>query len=382
MLPQELSNGICSLNEGVDRLCLSAVMDIDKSGKAVKHKITEGVIRSAHRMTYNNVAKILDGDTELCARYADLIPMLNLMKELAHILFSKRVRRGTVEFDLPECEVILDENGKTVDIRKHPRLLSHRIIEEFMLAANETVAESMYNLKSPFVYRSHEAPSSEKIEALKDFLGSLAIQFELKGDKPMPLDFANLLEGIDENLKSVVNRVALRSMSKAAYEPISIGHFGLAAEFYCHFTSPIRRYPDLMIHRIIKDYLKNGKQAFDKYRALTEEVSARSSERERGAERAERDVDDLKKAEFMADKIGESFEGIVSGVTEWGLFVELDNSVEGLIRTERLPGDSYLYNPKNLSLSNGASFFKIGDRLAVTVESVNKDKIAFILKAE
>ncbi len=379
MLPPKLSNGICSLNEGEDRLTLSVVMEIDERGKVIKSVIKEGVIRSLHRMTYNKVAKILDGDEELCREYSDIVPMLRDMKVLSQILSNKRKRRGAIEFEIPESEIVLDEKGIAVDVKKKQSLISHKIIEEFMLVANETIAEFMFDRKSPFVYRAHEVPPPEKIEALEEFLSGLGIEFKHDEKAPKSSDFAVLLENLDERIAPVVNRVALRSMTKASYEAVNKGHFGLAAAFYCHFTSPIRRYPDLAVHRIIKDFLKNGNKAFSKYENSVAEIAAQSSERERLAEKAERDVDDMKKAEYMKDKIGQKFRGVISGVTEWGLFVELDNSVEGLIRTENLDGDGYQYNPRLMSLSNDASFYRIGDPVNVILESVNDARINFVL---
>ncbi len=382
MLPTELSNGICSLNEGVDRLTLSVIMDIDERGKVVKSVIKEGVIRSKHRMTYKNVAAVLDGDEKLCEKYADVVPMLKEMKVLSQILSNKRKRRGAIEFEIPESEIVLDENGVAIDVKKRQSLVSHKIIEEFMLAANETIAEYMFDRKAPFVYRAHEVPPPEKIEALEDFLSGLGIDFSRDEKAPKSSDFAALLEDLDERIAPVVNRVTLRSMTKASYEAVNKGHFGLAAAFYCHFTSPIRRYPDLAIHRIIKDFLKNGNKAFSKYENIVADIAAQSSERERLSEKAERDVDDMKKAEFMRDKVGKKFKGIISGVTEWGFFVELDNSVEGLVRVEKLKGDNYVYNPRLMSLSNGASFYRIGDPVNVVLESVNESRINFDLSEE
>ena len=382
MLPPKLSNGICSLNEGEERLTLSVTMYIDERGKVVKSSVKEGVIRSRHRMTYRKVAKILDGDEALCAEYADTVPMLKEMKVLSQILSNKRKRRGAIEFEIPESEIILDERGVAVDVKKRQSLISHKIIEEFMLVANETIAEFMFDRKSPFVYRAHEVPPPEKIEALEEFLEGLGIEFKRDEKAPKSSDFAVLLENIDERIAPVVNRVTLRSMTKASYEAVNKGHFGLAAAFYCHFTSPIRRYPDLAVHRIIKDFLKNGNKAFSKYENAVADIAAQSSERERLAEKAERDVDDMKKAEFMQDKVGQKFKGVISGVTEWGLFVELENSVEGLVRVEKLKGDNYVYNPRLMSLSNGANFYRIGDPLNVVLESVNESRINFILSED
>lgn len=382
MLPRELSNGICSLNPNVDRLVLSAVMEIDNAGKVIKHKIKQGVIKSKERMTYDEVTLILEGDKQLQSKYSQVMPMLFDMEKLSKVLFKKRKDRGTIEFDISESKIELDDFGKVKNITKYPRLIAHRIIEEFMLIANETVAEHMFNLKSPFVYRAHAEPPSEKVENLIKFLSALGISFKGDIEKPQPIDFARLLENLDPKLSAVVNRVALRSMTKASYEPVNTGHFGLAASFYCHFTSPIRRYPDLVIHRIINDYLKNGVKSLEKYEAFTRDAATNSSVRERLAEEAERKVDDLKKAEFMSNKIGEKFSGIISGVTEWGIFVELDNSVEGLIRTENLPGEGYVLNAELMRLDNSDNSFRLGDRLDIIVAGVNVDKISFALNLE
>lgn len=379
MLPLSLSNGICSLNEGEDRLTLSVIMYVDNLGNIVKHKIREGVIRSRARMTYSKVAAILDGDPELCARYEFLLPMLKLMKELAELLRNKRTARGNIEFDIPECKIVLDEHGKVTDIVKCRQLISHKIIEEFMLACNETVAEEFANLKAPFVFRAHAAPPAEKVQSLISFISALGLTFTGNINEPQSIDFARFLGGLDEKVSAVVNRVALRSMSKATYEPRNTGHFGLAAPFYCHFTSPIRRYPDLMIHRIIKDYMHNGDKAFKKYVDEVGEVSKHSSGREKIAEAAERKADDALKAEYMRSHVGEQYTGVISGVTEWGIFVELPNTVEGLIRTENLPGEGYVFNPDTFRLDSPQRTFKLGDTLNVTVEKVVGDRVSFTL---
>lgn len=377
MLPEELSNGICSLNEGEDRLTLSVIMDIDNEGGVRTSEICEGVIRSCHRMTYGNVAKILDGDSELCEKYGDILPMLKDMEKLADILTYKRKKRGAIEFDLSESKIVLDESGKAVDVMRYPIYKSNKMIEEFMLAANETVAERFARIKAPFVFRTHEKPSPEKLETLLNFLSAVGVTF--RGDRlsPKPSDFATLLKSVPENLKPVINRVTLRSMMKAAYEPENKGHFGLAAKYYCHFTSPIRRYPDLAIHRIIKDYLKSGENCFKKYAVFATEASKQGSAREKVAESAERDVDDLKKAEFMSARIGEIYDGVISGVTEWGVFVELENSVEGLVRIGSLPDGNYVYNPDLLRLDSGSKSFALGDPMRIIVFEVDNSKITF-----
>ena len=379
MLPEKLSNGICSLNEGVDRLAMSCVMDFDGEGNIVSHEICEGVIRSKARMTYDWVESIFGGEDEAIRRADEknvaIVPMLTAAKELAELLMKKRAARGSVEFDIEESEIVMGENGKVVDVRKRARLFSHKLIEEFMLAANETVAEHFATRKAPFVYRVHEVPPLEKVESLNDYLAAFGLSVP---DKPAPEDYARLIESLDESVKGAVNRVALRSMSKAEYKPECLGHFGLAAEYYCHFTSPIRRYPDLAIHRIIKYFLRGGADAKKKFGAFVSEASVKSSEREKIAEEAERKVDDLLKAKFMQDKIGEKYTAVVSGVTEWGLFCELDNSVEGMIRVETL-GNNFKYDEKRMLLGNGVRAFRMGDSVKIRVEAVNYDRVSFVL---
>lgn len=379
MLPEKLSNGICSLNEGVDRLAMSCVMDFDGEGNIVSHEICEGVIRSKARMTYDWVESIFAGEEEAIRRADEknvaIVPMLTAAKELAELLMKKRAARGSVEFDIEESEIVMGENGKVLDVRKRARLFSHKLIEEFMLAANETVAEHFATRKAPFVYRVHEVPPLEKVESLNDYLAAFGLSVP---DKPTPEDYARLIESLDESVKGAVNRVALRSMSKAEYKPECLGHFGLAAEYYCHFTSPIRRYPDLAIHRIIKYFLRGGADAKKKFGAFVSEASVKSSEREKIAEEAERKVDDLLKAKFMQDKIGEKYTAVVSGVTEWGLFCELDNSVEGMIRVETL-GNNFKYDEKRMLLGNGVRAFRMGDSVKIRVEAVNYDRVSFVL---
>ncbi len=372
MLPEKLSNGICSLNEGVERLTLSVCMKIDTEGNVYDYNICEGVIKSKARMTYEKVAAILDGDEQLCAIYKFLIPMLKDAEALASLLRQRRLDKGSVEFDLTETEFEFDKDKNVVGIHPLKRLVSHGIIEEFMLAANETVAKKFATMKAPFVYRVHETPPPEKVHALNDFLQSLGVKFV---DEPDPMDYSKLLSDTEEKLKGVVSRVALRSMSKADYRPDCKGHFGLAKKFYCHFTSPIRRYPDLAIHRIIKDFLHNKSLAF--YKDRVRNISIISSEREKIAEEAERKVDDLLKAKFMADKIGNEYDGTVSGVTDRGVFVELDNSVEGMIKSENMDGN-FVYNEKLMTLSCGNERYRIGDRVRIKVESISGDKIAFV----
>lgn len=371
MLPESLSNGICSLNEGVERLTLSVLMKIDRDGNVYDSRICEGVIKSKARMTYEKVAKILDGDESLCSIYSFLIPMLQKADALAKILRQKRLDKGSVEFDITETEFDFDKDKNVVGIHPLSRLVSHSIIEEFMLIANETVAKKFALMKAPFVYRVHETPPIEKVSALREFLQSLGIKFT---DEPSPQDYSDLLSNTEENLKGVVSRVALRSMSKADYRPDCKGHFGLAKKFYCHFTSPIRRYPDLAIHRIIKDFISGQSLAI--YKDRVKNISIISSEREKIAEEAERKVDDLLKAKFMADKIGYEYDGTISGVTDRGVFVELDNSVEGMVKAENMQGN-FVYNERLMTLSSGTTRYRIGDRVRIKVESIQGDKIAF-----
>ncbi len=372
MLPEKLSNGICSLNEGVERLTLSVCMKIDNEGNVYDYNICEGIIKSKARMTYSKVAKILDGDEELCRIYDFLVPMLKEANDLASLLKQKRINKGSVEFDIVETEFDFDKDKNVVGIHPLERLVSHGIIEEFMLITNETVARKFAIQKSPFVYRVHETPPPEKVHTLNEFLQSLGVKFV---DEPQPMDYSNLLSDTEENLKGVVSRVALRSMSKADYRPDCKGHFGLAKKFYCHFTSPIRRYPDLAIHRIIKDFIHGN--SLSVYKDRVKNISIISSEREKIAEEAERKVDDLLKAKFMADKIGNEYDGTVSGVTDRGVFVELDNSVEGMIKAESMDGN-FVYNEKLMTLSCGTVRYRIGDRVRIKVESILGDKIAFV----
>lgn len=386
MLPEKLSNGICSLKEKVDRLTLSVVMKIDNNGSVIDYQIYEGIINSKKRMTYDEVDNILrecgvkhNFNNNFTPRtpHSTLEKMLFSMKSLADILTQKRTHRGSIEFDLTESELVMDEFGKCIDVVKKPRLISHKIIEEFMVLANETIAEHLTKNKIPGIFRTHESPPPEKIERLTDFLEALGVQNEIDSDSTS-LDFANLLKDTPENVTLAVNKMALRSMSKAQYEEKNKGHFGLASEFYLHFTSPIRRYPDLIVHRILKDYLKFGNKNLGHFGSETAQIARQCSERERMAESAEREVVDFKKCEFMKDKIGNIYQGIVSGVIEWGVFVELENSVEGLIRIDGLPGYGYVFNEKTITMSNVAHSFRLGQAVTVEVESVT-DRVQLIL---
>jgi ribonuclease R len=389
MLPKKLSNGICSLNPNVDRLAFTVMMDIDNRGKVKNHEIYESVININERMTYNNVRKILDEkDEELCKRYDYLIDDFRTMEELALILRKKRFARGAIDFDFDEAKIILDENGKPIEIRKYEYSIANRIIEEFMLVCNETVAEHFYWANAPFVYRIHEDPDSEKIQSFSEFLHKLGYHFKGAGNVH-PRALQDLLEKVKGTKEErIISTVMLRSLQKARYSHESFGHFGLAAKFYCHFTSPIRRYPDLIIHRIMKEYLKN-KVDEAREEELNEKlpVIAKScSERERAAEEAERETEDLKKVEFMKDKEGQVFEGIISGVTSFGMFVEMDNTIEGLVRMSSLEDDYYIFDDVRYCLigERTRKIYRIGD--SVTVQLAKADiasrQIDFILARE
>lgn len=374
MLPKELSNGICSLNEGVDRLTLSCMMKIDKDGNVVSHEICSSFIRSKHRMTYTSVFKMLEGDEEENKKYADIADIIHNMGELSDLLLKKRQERGSIDFDFPETYLVIDENGKLVDVRARETNRAHRLIETFMVIANETVAEHMYKEKVPFVYRVHETPDVEKMTTLFAFLDSFGIHYDADLRDVKPKDIQNILNEIDgKEYKDVISTVMLRSLKKARYLPQCLGHFGLASTYYCHFTSPIRRYPDLCIHRIIKQYLHgtlNG-QVKAELTPFVEEASTQSSEREKLAEEMERAVDDLKKTEFMSEHIGENYTGIISGLNQRGLFVMLENTAEGIINIDRLPDDDYEYDDTTFSLIGKNNRFRLGDKLEIQVFDTN-----------
>lgn len=378
MLPEKLSNGICSLNEGVDRLTLSVVMDYDEECNLLNREIVNGVISSKARLTYNIVEKMINGDEELRKKYGDITDMLDTAVILAKKLEKMRSERGAVEFDISESQITV-ENEKVVAVEKKGRLFAYKLIEEFMLSANETVAEFFEKRGVPFVYRAHENPPAEKIETLLGFLSGLGIDFT---ENPTPKDYAELVKGVDDRYKAVVNRMALRSMSKAEYTTRNIGHFGLAAEYYCHFTSPIRRYPDLAIHRIIKYFLVGGEDIKRKFADFVRNSAKVGSERERIAEEAERKVDNLLMAKFMEDKIGNRYTSVVSGVTERGIYCELDNGIEGMVKVESMRGFGYRFDEKRMLISNRNYTYRIGDEVKIIVSAVNFDKVAFEIDYE
>ena len=376
MLPKKLSNGICSLNPQVDRLALSCFMVIDNNGKVLDHEIMESVIRTNERMTYTDVTKILrDNDEELIKRYSPLIDDFKTMEELCNILNNKRLKRGAIDFDFEEAKITLNDLGKPIDIKPYEREIANRIIEEFMLVCNETIAEHMHWTNLPFVYRIHENPDEEKLTKFREFVFNLGYFVRWNGDI-RPKDLQKTLEEFKGKKEEVVvSTLLLRSMMQARYSPENVGHFGLAAQYYCHFTSPIRRYPDLQIHRIIKEHL-NGK--IDDTRAkklvnLVDYASKQSSETERIAQEAEREVDDLKKAEYMQDRIGEEFTGIVSSVTSFGMFVELSNTIEGLVHITALDDDYYVYDEDHLCLigERTKKIYRLGDSVKVSCSRVD-----------
>ena len=381
MIPHRLSNGICSLNPQVDRLTLSCEMEINDKGQVVSHEIFPAVIRTTERMTYSDVNKILvDKDEELRNRYESLVPMFEMMEELASILRKKRMSRGAIDFDFKEAKVIVDEEGKAIDVVIRERSVAERLIEEFMLAANETIAEHFHWLDVPFIHRIHEDPDEAKLQIFFEFLAGLGISVKGTANEVHPQALQKVLDDIQgEPEEMVVSKLMLRSMKQAKYDPISVGHFGLATEFYTHFTSPIRRYPDLIVHRLIRTYLiekKMDAKTISHWKERLPEIARHASMMERRAVDAERDTDDLKKAEFMQDKIGEEFTGIISSVTNFGMFVELENTVEGLIHVSFLTDDYYRYDEQHQVLigERTANVFRVGDEVRVRVAGVNMDE--------
>lgn len=385
MLPKELSNGVCSLNPGEDKLTLSVEMIINKEGKVTDYKIFESILKNRYRMTYTDVSEILENnDEELSEKYKEILPMLKNMEELSLILRRKRELRGAIDFEFPETKIITDETGKAIDVTKYERRVSNKIIEEFMLACNETVAEHYYWLNMPFVYRIHEDPDEEKMHEFSILIHNLG--YTLKGSNEVhPRELQQLLLKIKgKKEESLINNMMLRSLRKAIYSPESSEHFGLAAQYYCHFTSPIRRYPDLQIHRIIKGQL-NGKLSEDDYHRLSERtaiVAEQSSKMERIADEIERDVDKIKIAEYMSDKIGEEYSGVISGVTSFGVFVELENTVEGLVHISNMVDDFYIFDNEKRELFGQTSrkVYRIGEDVKVKVLNVSiaKAEIDFV----
>lgn len=380
MLPKELSNGICSLNVNEDRLCLSVISEITPDGEIVSSDIRKAVINVKERMSYADVQKILDGkNKKVLKRYEKYIEDFKLMEELAKILKQKREGAGSLDLDIPESKVILDKNGFAIDIEKYKIYFANEIIEQFMLTANEIVAEKFFWLEAPFIYRVHEEPDTEKVNALNKFLFNFGYKIKSKKEKVYPKAFAEVLEkvkGREEEM--VVSNLILRTLKVARYESENKGHFGIASKYYCHFTSPIRRYPDLFIHRIISKYIDNSyilnEKNLEKYKEQATKYSQTSSEREKIAQKVEREAIAIKKAEYMQNKIGKEYEGIVSGITAFGMFVELENTVEGLIKFEDLGNEYFIYNDENKTLigENSKKIYKIGDKIKIKVIYANK----------
>lgn len=380
MLPKELSNGICSLNVNEDRLCLSVISEITPDGEIVSSDIRKAVINVKERMSYADVQKILDGkNKKVLKRYEKYIEDFKLMEELAKILKQKREGAGSLDLDIPESKVILDKNGFAIDIEKYKIYFANEIIEQFMLTANEIVAEKFYWLEAPFIYRVHEEPDTEKVNALNKFLFNFGYKIKSNKEKVYPKAFAEVLEkvkGREEEM--VVSNLILRTLKVARYESENKGHFGIASKYYCHFTSPIRRYPDLFIHRIISKYIDNSyilnEKNLEKYKEQATKYSQTSSEREKIAQKVEREAIAIKKTEYMQNKIGKEYEGIVSGITAFGMFVELENTVEGLIKFEDLGNEYFIYNDENKTLigENSKKIYKIGDKIKIKVIYANK----------
>ena len=385
MLPKELSNGICSLNPHLERLTLTVFMEIDKKGTVVDHRIVESVIKSKHRLIYDDVSDFLENDDDKAKeKLKDILSELSKMHELMEVLKEKRERRGSIDFDFPETFIELDDNGKPIDVRVAERRVANRMIEEFMLVCNETVAEEFFWAEIPFLYRVHEEPNPEKLEAFAKFIHNFG--YSLKGKEIHPKELQLLTQEIKgKKEESVISTILLRSLKKAVYSPESGIHFGLAAQYYSHFTSPIRRYPDLVIHRIIKDYLK-GKLTGDRLIRLEQvlpEIADHTSMTERRAEDAEREVDDLKKAQYMSERIGEEYTGIVSSVTSFGLFVQLENTIEGLVHFNNMDDDFYRFDEENYYIIGERTkrIYRLGDEVRIEVigADVGKRNIDFRL---
>lgn len=381
MIPHRLSNGICSLNPRVDRLVLSCDMEINPEGQVVKHEIFQSVIKTTERMTYFDVNKILvDKDEETRSRYESLVPMFEQMEELAQILREKRMKRGAIDFDFKESKVLVDEDSKPTDVVLRERSVAERLIEEFMLAANETVAEHFHWMEVPFIYRIHEDPKEDKLRRFFEFITNFGYIVKGTANDVHPRALQEIIEEVQGKPEEmVISTVMLRSMQQAKYDPESLGHFGLSTEFYTHFTSPIRRYPDTIVHRLIRTYLIEGKldeTTREKWNARLPEIAQHSSKMERRAVDAERETDELKKAEYMEDKIGEEYDGIISSVTNFGMFVELPNTIEGLVHVSYLTDDYYRFDERHFAMigERTGNVFRIGDEITVRVVKVNKDE--------
>ncbi|MCY7887353.1 ribonuclease R [Bacillus spizizenii] len=381
MIPHRLSNGICSLNPKVDRLTLSCEMTINSQGQVTEHEIFQSVIKTTERMTYSDVNQILvDDDEELKQKYEPLVPMFKDMERLAQILRDKRMNRGAVDFDFKEAKVLVDEEGAVKDVVIRERSVAEKLIEEFMLVANETVAEHFHWMNVPFIYRIHEEPNAEKLQKFLEFVTTFGYVVKGTAGDIHPRALQSILDAVrDRPEETVISTVMLRSMKQAKYDPQSLGHFGLSTEFYTHFTSPIRRYPDLIVHRLIRTYLINGKvdeATQEKWAERLPDIAEHTSTMERRAVDAERETDDLKKAEYMLDKIGEEFDGMISSVTNFGMFVELPNTIEGLVHVSFMTDDYYRFDEQHFAMigERTGNVFRIGDEITVKVVDVNKDE--------
>lgn len=379
MLPHALSNGICSLNQGVDRLALSCIMEIDKKGKIVGHRIAESVLRIDRRMSYTSVKKIIeDHDPEECEKYKDFVPMFELMLELSLLLRERRTKRGAIDFDFPESKIILNEKGVPIEIKPYERNSATKLIEDFMLAANETIAEDFFWQELPFVYRIHENPDSEKLLKLSDMLASFGYFIKTNGEEVHPKEFQKLLSQISGTKEEpMISRLTLRSMKQARYATVCSGHFGLAAKYYCHFTSPIRRYPDLQIHRIIKENLhgKLNPKRIEHYERILDSVADSCSKNERRADEAEREVDKLKKVQYMTTKIGQEFTGTISGITSWGMYVELPDTVEGMVSVNSMLDDYYYFSEEEYKMigKDSKKTYQLGQSVTIKVENADME---------
>lgn len=378
MLPHTLSNGICSLNERVDRLALSCLMTIDEKGRVTDYEIAETIINVNQRMSYTSVKKILeDRDEREREAYKELVPMLESMAELSGILRKNRQKRGSIDFDFQESKILLDKEGHPIDIKPYERNVATKLIEDFMLLANETVAQHFYWMEIPFIYRTHEVPDSEKIKKLSTFIANFGYGMKMTNEEVHPKELQKLLGKIQGTKEeALISRLVLRSMKQARYTESCTGHFGLACEYYCHFTSPIRRYPDLQIHRIIKHQLRGrmDKEKINHYKEILPNVCKHSSEMERRADEAERETDKLKKAEYMESRIGEEFQGVISGITSWGIYVELPNTIEGMIHVASIPGDYYYYDEASYEMigKDTKKTYKLGETIKIRVKDVDK----------
>lgn len=370
MLPESLSNGVCSLNPNVDRLTLSVVTRFDKFGNIKDYEIANGVINSNYRMTYTKVAKIFEGNKELSKEYKELVPMLNEMKSLAELLMARRHDKGELDFDLPEVQIDMDENNKIKDIYRKPRTMADRLIEQFMVVTNEVVARYARDMELPFVYRVHETPTPEKMHTFNDFVKGIGLNLTIPEQDVEPRDVQKVLTAVKgQSMQIVINSLLLRSMQKAKYYERPLGHFGLALKDYCHFTSPIRRYPDLTIHRIIKLIIdgKMDSRLYEFYEAFVSDSSVQSSDRERLADEAERAVDDLKKCEYMSKRIGEVYKGFISGITENGFFVQLENTIEGYVSIDTLPQDHYYSDETKMAIIGKNYKYRLGQQVEIQV---------------